>query len=618
MATRRRGRKVILEDNIKRAVFLERDTDTGGAGTVVNEGGTSSGVAITFATREETDEGALTTKAIHPDGGAYAYDRLRHGAQHTAGKGTKEYQLVDGPTIVIDCRRSNVFEVTLNGLGTRILGAPLHPYRGQVINLLVTQGSDGFQILGFDSVFTFTGGATPSLSQTPGSVDLLSCQYQASTGKWRCAFTPGFEEGGVTTSGVLLTDGDKGDITVSGEGQVFTIDDGVVTYVKMQDVSTTERLLGRKSAGAGIIEELTITEALNFIPGSVTGDLLKRGGTNWEPLPIGTGGYVLRVVTGVPSWSQFTLATLTDVDATGAVDGDVLTYDTGVGKWVPAEPTGGSGGGTLDALTGVAVYNAVDGDVLTYDGDIGIWIAAPLGSTATLAEEIAADGPMAFWKLDETSGTTFIDSGAAYDLTITGSGFTLAYTYLDKSSALYAARNTTGSGTYASRSGTLGFTAPITGDWTVEAAVCPVTIGTNFIFILYIVGDPASETEANNGQLAFVISAAGVPQIIWETGAGTDVTVSSAITLQQDEVYHLAAVKDGTANTVTFFVNGRKVGAAVSYANEPSGGSGTMSTMVAGSSSGSQNAAIIGNVAIYSTKLSDARIRAHAVAGGFI
>jgi hypothetical protein len=56
-----------------------------------------------------------------------------------------------------------------------------------------------------------------------------------------------------------LTDGDKGDITVSGTGTVLTIDNDVVTYAKMQNVTATNKLLGRSTAGAGDVEEITCT-----------------------------------------------------------------------------------------------------------------------------------------------------------------------------------------------------------------------------------------------------------------------------------------------------------------------------------------------------------------------
>jgi hypothetical protein len=57
--------------------------------------------------------------------------------------------------------------------------------------------------------------------------------------------------------GGSLSDGDKGDITVSASGATWTIDSDVVTYAKMQNVSATSRILGRITSGAGDVEELT-------------------------------------------------------------------------------------------------------------------------------------------------------------------------------------------------------------------------------------------------------------------------------------------------------------------------------------------------------------------------
>ncbi len=55
-----------------------------------------------------------------------------------------------------------------------------------------------------------------------------------------------------------VPDGDKGDLTVSGAGTIWTIDNDVVTYAKMQNVSSTNRLLGRSTAGSGDVEEITV------------------------------------------------------------------------------------------------------------------------------------------------------------------------------------------------------------------------------------------------------------------------------------------------------------------------------------------------------------------------
>ena len=90
----------------------------------------------------------------------------------------------------------------------------------------------------------------------PSASDLVvgEIAIRTDTGK---LFTKKDDNSVAEISGGGISDGDKGDITVSSSGSVFTIDNDAVTYAKIQNVSATDRILGRDSSGAGVIEEIT-------------------------------------------------------------------------------------------------------------------------------------------------------------------------------------------------------------------------------------------------------------------------------------------------------------------------------------------------------------------------
>ena len=64
--------------------------------------------------------------------------------------------------------------------------------------------------------------------------------------------------------GGAVSDGDKGDITVSGSGAVWAIDAGSVTNAKMANTATS-RIKGRVTAGTGAPEDLTGTQVTTVL-----------------------------------------------------------------------------------------------------------------------------------------------------------------------------------------------------------------------------------------------------------------------------------------------------------------------------------------------------------------
>lgn len=97
------------------------------------------------------------------------------------------------------------------------------------------------------------------------------------------------------------------EITVGGDisqsGSTFTIGSGAVTYAKMQNISATQRVLGRNTAGAGVTEEVSTSGVLDWI-GATRGQILFRGASGWSVLSPGTAGYLLSTggAGADPSW----------------------------------------------------------------------------------------------------------------------------------------------------------------------------------------------------------------------------------------------------------------------------------------------------------------------------
>ncbi|MEZ0275489.1 MAG: hypothetical protein ACAH88_11350 [Roseimicrobium sp.] len=80
---------------------------------------------------------------------------------------------------------------------------------------------------------------------------------------------------------------------MTGQLALGNIPDALVTYAKLQNVGATQRILGRNSGGAGVAEEVTLTQFLDWIGSAAQGDILYRGASSWQRLAAGTAGLPL-------------------------------------------------------------------------------------------------------------------------------------------------------------------------------------------------------------------------------------------------------------------------------------------------------------------------------------
>lgn len=263
---------------------------------------------------------------------------------------------------------------------------------------------------------------------------------------------------------------------------------------------------------------------------------------------------------------------------------------------------------------GGASYGAA-GQILTSNGTTAppSWTTPASGSANTLETEIMADTPTAFWKLDEASGTFADSSGNGFHLnTINGTVTYQSTVCIPTLPAVSFARFGVDSGAYIV--GKLGSSPPLTGDWTLEISAMVPALATAINSLVNMGGN--GETEILNYQFQMSTTSAGLFQMFWERVAGTDVAVVSATNIGEAKPFHLVCVKDGTAKTVSFYVNGMFM-STTTYTLEPTGGTGTINSGVGAMPGGANQIFVGAYAAVYlGSKLSAARIAAHARAAG--
>lgn len=240
-----------------------------------------------------------------------------------------------------------------------------------------------------------------------------------------------------------VTDGDKGDITVSGGGTVWTIDAQAVTLAKMADMATAS-LIYRKTAGSGAPEVNTLATLKTD---------LGLTGTNSGDQTITLTGMVTGSGTGsfAASLGSFTKAQLDaavsdgnvlyvgDVttnathtgDATGATALTLATVNANVGSFgsatqVPQVTVNAKGLTTAAGATTIAIpasqitdFNSASRAQTEAELIAGANVTiTPAGSGATRTLTIAASGGGAGTDLTYTAATRVIASSTGTDATL--------------------------------------------------------------------------------------------------------------------------------------------------------------------------------------------------------
>jgi hypothetical protein len=336
---------------------------------------------------------------------------------------------------------------------------------------------------------------------------------------------------GAVPAGGSLTDGDKGDITVASSGAAWSIDAGAVTYAKIQNVSTNNRLLGRATGGAGSVEEITLGTGLSY-----SGTTLNAVGfanpmtTLGDVIYGGASGTPTRLAGNTTTTKNFLTSTGAAGNATAPAWGTILAADIGSGaaltKSDDTNVTLTLGGSPTTALLAAASLTlGWSGTLSVARGGTGIGTLTGVVIGAGTAALTAVAGT-ASQLLRRNSGNTAYEFFTLAGTDVTGA----ALTRVDDTNVTMTLGGTPTTALLRAASLTLGWTGQLSvaRGGTGAATLTGALIGNGTGAVTAITGTALQYLRRNSGNTAYEFGAIAGSDI---TGAALTKTDDTNVTL---------------------------------------------------------------------------------------